>query len=484
MTSDNLPQALEQDVLTILCWSDRYIPLVVNSVSLDLFSEDYREIAKVAFDFYDNYKKPIGVHLDSELQSQIEGKKGDIYTETIQDIFENKDQITEEYVKDKLTAFLDTKTFVNGLMKAFPLAKNGKIEQAKAIMDKVTIIRTELFDPGTRFARDLSRTFAFMNRKLEDEFITGIPEFDRVRVVPARKKLLVVLAEPKTGKTWYIYQLAKMAVIKGQKVLIITFEVPEEDASQRFVMSFFSVAESQAAFMERNSYIKFRTNDKGRLRGLEEIEIDERAVKYFNNPKHYKKIYSKAEKYSRRLDGLVIKEFPRGTKTVKQIEGFMDGLERFENFVPDLLLIDYPELLNLSADNYRIALGRSIVDIIGVAASRNMACAVPYQGNRKGLNKNVLWLTGEHMSEDFSPFKHADKLVSLNATELEKQMGIVRLYNFASRDGNDGYKVVCSNNFGIGQFRLTSAYINDKDYGRHFKELTGEPLVKDERRKK
>jgi hypothetical protein len=124
-------------------------------------------------------------------------------------------------------------------------------------------------------------------------------------------------------------------------------------------------------------------------------------------------------------------------------------------------LIDYPDLMDHSAANKRGDLEKITVDLRGIAGERNIAVVGFSQVNEK--NEGNVIKTGRS-SESRAKEHTADIVVSLNQTEIEYKLGLMRLYNSKNRGEIKHTKVLISQALGCGQFVCESAAMADGLY--------------------
>ena len=154
------------------------------------------------------------------------------------------------------------------------------------------------------------------------------------------------------------------------------------------------------------------------------------------------------------MDKLVIKEFPTAKLTIDGLEAFLDILELQQNFIPDLLILDYPELMAVDVKQYRLELGNIYRRLRGIGVERNMAVCAVSQSNREGMRTRLI--SEGNASEDFSKTGTADNIISYNQTKEEKALGLARLHVVANRHEQDKFSVLVSQNYRAGQFVVDS----------------------------
>ena len=97
------------------------------------------------------------------------------------------------------------------------------------------------FDAGVALG-DLDYWEAQRERHEYDEFVTGIAVLDRRQVVPARGTLNILLGVTSHGKSWWLINLGKHALMHRKKVLHVTLELSAAEVQNRYLQNFFAVA--------------------------------------------------------------------------------------------------------------------------------------------------------------------------------------------------------------------------------------------------
>ena len=122
----------------------------------------------------------------------------------------------------------------------------------------------------------------------------------------------MVIAPPGVGKSLYLVNQGVTAIKENKKVLYISLEMAEDKIAQRFDSILTMVP------THRLKEIGSFPTVKDRLSKVKAKYADSR---------------------------LIIKEFPTGQLTVNQIRALLVQLKLHHDFVPDILIVDYLELL-------------------------------------------------------------------------------------------------------------------------------------------
>ncbi len=167
------------------------------------------------------------------------------------------------------------------------------------------------------------------------------------------------------------------------------------------------------------------------------------------------KLEAKIDKWGARLlDHIYIKQFPTGQMTVPMLQAYLDNLEATQGFLPDLILVDYPDLMSISKDNYRLGLDDVYKALRGLAVTRNVALAVVSQSHRQAAKAKQVG--AENVAEAYSKIATADTVITYTQTKGEQKLGLARLHVAAGRNDADKITVVISQQYGTGAFVIDS----------------------------
>jgi len=454
---ERLSGALQENILTLLCWDDKSCGMVRASIAKTVFeSAVYREVAGAAIDFIDQFKEAPKEHLADSLEHILQGddkRKAGHFKKLIDNLYTAKDSVNADYVISQLHKFLRQQNFKAAIVKAVEALEDGRIDAAEVAMQQGLASQVVSFEIGTSF-KDPDQALAFMDSS-DVPLMTGIEELDRRGVGPQKKEQLLVMAPAGMGKTWFMVHLGKWALLQQQTVVHITLEMSEARVAQRYVQTFFALPKRQLKVM-------LPTMRKGHDGSMEDVFYEQVDRAALDDPGMRSKLSNRISREFRKRPSLIIKQFPTGTLTVSHLEAYLDGLERFHKIVPDMLLIDYPDLMAVDSANLRTSLGENNKKLRGLAVSRNHAQVIASQSNRESAKAKMV--DGTHASEDFSKIATADTVLTYTQTLAEKKMGLARLFTEKSRNEEGKFITLITQQYGIGQFALDSAPMGTGDY--------------------
>lgn len=453
--------ALQENLLTLLCFDEQRFSIVRNTIEVGLYGGPYKTVAVRTYDYIDKYKKPPKDHLADILDDKINStnkREAELYTDILTSIYDAQKGINAEYVMTQLDTFMrrqNLRSIAVDLAKALQRDTEESIEEADTLIKKAQGNQLKLFNAGLRLG-DRKRALDFLDIHNE-AFSTGIAELDKRGFGPTRKEFWLFIANTKGGKTWMLMHLAKIAAVHRLRVCHVTLEMSEARAAQRYFQSFFAISKRKEKFRAT----RFIKDKLGRITDLEPQAMP--AAMSYDEPNIRSKLEKRIVRGKRMLDNIIIKQFPTGSLTVNQLKAYLDNLEATERFVPDLLILDYPDLMKLDKANYRLSLDELYKDLRGIAVERNIAMAAVSQSHRAAAKAKIVG--ADNVAEAYSKIAHADTVITLSQTQHEAALGLARLHVAAGRNDSDKLTIVISQNYGTGQFIVDSTVMRGNYWG-------------------
>lgn len=243
--------------------------------------------------------------------------------------------------------------------------------------------------------------------------------------------------------------------MQRKKVLHISLELSENRLKGRYFQTMFGILNRQT----HDSILSpmFEVDSHGVFSNVDFREIEQRPS--LQDGDIITVLKEKLEKLF--LPQLVIKEFPTGTLSVEKLKAYLDNLESYFNFIPDIILLDYLDLMEMDSDKLRIDLGQTAIALRGIAGERNVAMVTVAQTNKSAEGKKLL--TRKYLAEDFSKVRVSDNLITYTQTREESKKGMARLFVDKARNSPGNMVILLSQNYSIGQFCISSAILRETD---------------------
>jgi replicative DNA helicase len=451
--TDKITGSLQENLLTLLVFSPTAAPIIRNSVPEELYASHlFRDIIGRVYGHLDQFKRPPGDHFPDLIEDlRSSGKQKDLVEDIITNVVQLEAGVNEPYVLSQLEAFVRQQRLRAGINAAAESLQSGNLDRAEEVLDSALKARLDLFSVGVTL--ESSMTALKKGELVRDFTLTQIPELDKRQLGPARKEYHLFIAPAKKGKSWWLIHLAKHAVLQGWRVCYVTLELSDMMVAQRFLMSFFGVTRRKIGELRQTRLL---LNADGTLQSIDTEEL--KNVLGLQERGDLKEIERRLRKMHQRKN-LIIKEFPTRSLTMPALRAYLDSLERSQKFVPDLLVLDYADLMRVKMDNYRLELGGLTQELRGLAVERNIALATVSQSNREGARRGTVDST--HAAEDWSKIATADCVITYSQTKAEKRLDLARLTVTSGRMDADGFSILVAQNYATGQFALQSLMMRD-----------------------
>ena len=469
-----LTESLQEAVLAVLAFDQKFGALVAAQVSPEHFDGAYHDIAAAVISYRKRYSKPPGrTHLEdlfSRAKLDPSDRKTHAFRRTLLNLAALAENINAEYIASRTQDHIRSQKLKTALLQANERYLQGgddAVQEVEGILQGALRFRETTLDAGT-FLHQIERSSLFAPKEDERVFVPlGIPELDKVGIGPTAKRLMLYIGPKSSGKSWASVHVGKQALIQKYKVVHIVLEMEEHpELLDRYLQSFFGLATRPDAYIKTN----FELDDLGRF-----VSFKSRKVKPkldFTDPAVKKWLRNKVGAGGTRFERLVLKAFPSGSLTMAGLRGYLDYLELTQKFIPNVLVVDYPDLMRHDHRDLRLSLSRTFVELRGLAAERNLAVFTPTQSGRDSLGARKV--RGRNVTEDVSKLFTADTVLAFSQTEAEERHGLGRLFVEYARNAPKGMEYLLSQSYATGQYVLQSVPLYGSEYWEQLKEVSGE----------
>ena len=173
----------------------------------------------------------------------------------------------------------------------------------------------------------------------------------------------------------------------------------------------------------------------------------------------------KIEDATRGLAGkLIIKEYPPKRASLDDIERHLDQLWNQHNFKPDVIFIDYLDLLKnrqRARNERKDDLDDIYTDAKGLAKELGIPIVSPSQVNRSGAADKVV--EGDKAAGSYDKIMIGDIIISTSRLRKDKVDNTSRWHIIKNRYGTDGITFNCDFEGSTGITRITGEYIEDEE---------------------
>lgn len=457
-----LTAPLQESTLTLLAFSQDEGAVAAGLVTASLFDEPYKDVAARILQYRKRYggEPPGSAHIEDLFDDVLTNGKNPqqkVYIRILDGMLQQAKDLNAGYVLKRISTFVRQQNLKVAVVEAAQRYQQGGddiVDDVENILFTALKTRANPVEGGV-FLDDVDTALGFLEHPPEG-LPLGIPQFDRVNAGPASGEIMVFLAPKGRGKTWACTHVGKRALMRGESVLHISLEMGEAQIAQRYFQSLFAIA-------KRNEDYWHTFLDSDQAGRLDRIDFESRIPeRYYSDPKIGNFLRREIGRWGSRLGRLVVKAFPSGTLTIGRLNAYLDWLETVQKFIPKLLIVDYPDLMNMDRSKLREQIGQNFIELRGLCGERNLAGFFPSQTNRASTETGTV--KESHVAEDFSKLQTADKAIIYSQTQQEKAMNLARLTLDKNRGDRDGFTVLISQSYTTGQFVIGSPVSMSSNY--------------------
>jgi len=239
----------------------------------------------------------------------------------------------------------------------------------------------------------------------------------------ASRTLTLFVGPSNSGKSFALVHAGREAILRGYKVLHVTLEMEPDSIIERFDSCF---------------------------SGIQTNLLNEQAGK----------VRAKMQKdFAKYGDSLRIIGYPENTLTPDDLSALLTSLKRDVKFVPDVVLVDYADLMKAQDRRYeahRFELSSVYTNLHKIAKQHNIILVTATQSNRHGMKSRVVNMYD--VSEDISKVNISDYVFTICQTPEESQKNVSRVFIAKNRSGARHLEIRFYQDLSKAMFALPSLY--------------------------
>ena len=442
LTRTKVSNKVEKRILTGLIISTDFLRAVRDILQTDLLAISYSEtVAEWCLEYFDNY----GAAPGEEIQNIYEAAAPDLEEEEaraiekflagLSDEYEHGDKFNVEYVKDQTVEWVKVQSLkqLSSNIKAY--IANGSVEEAEAQLSKYVRVEHVTHEPTDPFTD---------KDKVHDAFETAVKPLMNLKGALGkflnadlcRGSSIAIQAPAKSGKSFYLMELAFRAFRHRNNVAVFQVgDMSEPDFIERLHVRL-AGRSNRPEYCGEVRIPKLNPEYGPNNRDVEPVIYEE---DYIEEPLTWRQALRAGRKFVRSKPGrkFLISVHPADSISIAGIMGILDTWEDKYNFVPDVVVIDYMDLLAPEpGDNNKDERGRingNWKAWRGMTLKRHILSIVATQSDIKGHEAETQ--ESKHFSNDRRKFDHVTLMLGLNQTPTEKEQGIVRFNRMYRRKG-------------------------------------------------
>jgi hypothetical protein len=465
--------SVEDQILTGLIVSTPFCKDLFPILNPDYFQTDHaRTIIKWTKDYFDRYKKcpdrsieEIYRHSKKDLK-EADAENVGLFLEKISGQYEESEHFNVDFYMDRALEYFRGQAVRLVADKSRVLLDTGHLDEAEEVVRDYKKVAKDVsgwvdpFDPV--YIRKV------LLDRLDKDILFSFPGALGKVVGPLERRWLVgILGPMKRGKTWYLQECAVQALFERLKVVFVSLEMDDLKISRRIYKRLTAFGDEEKDYpypvfdCKRNQddscTLSQRVNNIRLLMKDGEKPHFSPAMKYrvcaecrgnrtrfvpeaWFTLSHRQKLKIKSvTKHLEGLQGMMgdhlrILPYPAYSANIGRVKRDLEKLEYTEGFVPDVIVIDYADIL---APEDARQVGRERTDetwkmLKNLSQSKHCLVITASQSNRASISKKNV--TQEDTAEDIRKIAHVEVMMSLNQLPKEKKGGIMRLAVIAHRE--------------------------------------------------
>jgi adenylate kinase family enzyme len=341
--------------------------------------------------------------------------------EELKEAYKMADQsLDKEYIEQEFLKFCQNQQMKKAIMTSVDLLNDGDYESIRTLISKA-IVTSQEKNTGHDYELDVESRYRPDDRRV---IPTPWPQINSITQGGYGKgDLIIFFGGPGSGKSWAAISMALEAVKLNCNVVYYTLELGEGYVGQRFDANLLNIPVDQL-------------------------------------PMHRVKI----EEATKGLAGkLIIKEFPPKRASLDDIERHLDQLWNQHNFKPNVIFIDYLDLLRnrRSRVERKDDLDDIYTDAKGLAKELGIPIVSPSQVNRSGAADKVV--EGDKAAGSYDKIMIGDIIISTSRLRKDKVDNTSRWHIIKNRYGTDGITFNCNFEGSTGVTRITGEYVEEEE---------------------
>lgn len=412
--------SFQTKVLSLLLTNKEFL-LNIN----DILSEEYFENPAMKWCVKEILNYFIKFHIPPTLEVlkiELQKLENDVLQVAIKEQLREACQVPEsdlQYVQEEFSNFCKNQQLKKALLNSVDLLKAGDYDSIRTIVDNALKAGQDK-NVGHEYHKDIEYRFR------EDQRIpipTPWTQFNELMQGGlGNGDFGLVFGNPGGGKSWCLVALGGCAVELGYNVIHYTLELGADYVGRRYD-AFFTQTPVQEIIKHRD----------------------------------------KVEQVINELPGqLIIKEYPTGRASISTIETHIKKCTDL-GFKPDLIIIDYVDLLSTRRKNSdrKAEIDDIYISTKGLAKELNIPIWSVSQVNRTGAKEDIV--EGISAAGSYDKIMITDVCISLSRKKEDKVNGTGRFHIMKNRYGIDGVTYNAAIDTSTGKFDVLNEYVKGEE---------------------
>lgn len=353
------------------------------------------------------------------------------YLDRIFDVESEINETEKDYIIAETIQFAKRSRMKNAILESLDLLEVNNFEEITSKVKEALLFNldvnkgVDLYDVDERYLR--------LHESLMNRLVSGYSQLDDVLGGGwAKKELYCFLGPPGIGKSIFLPNIGVKALMNGYNVVHYSLEMSED----RYGMRYDAISSA--------------------------ISMSELT----NKPDEIKKKYDIFKKATKAR--LKIKEFPTSMASILDIEAHLEQLKLYDNFEPDVLIIDYGDIMRSTRKTSGAyeEQGWIFRELRGLAVKYNVVIITATQSRRDALTadggtKDILGM--DQTADSMEKNRIIDALFSITQSRSDKDNGVINLWVAKNRNGKANQTLTFKINYSNMQIRETKLGISMGD---------------------
>lgn len=455
MVYDHEETVLEKYILKMMIENELFLKSYATKISKDIFSKNYRELAKCVLHYFKEKSKTPNrkileelylpkVIQDSEQREKVMEMLSDIYS---LDVSHGEIEVS---LKQDINQFIQERHILNRLVSAYSeLTQNKDKNKCLSTLKEAFEVHVEE-SLGQDYFEDLEARAKRLSETAEPFISSGLKTLDNLLGGGYRKKALYVFAGPaNSGKSLILNDAAVNLTLNGYNVLYVCLELSEDYIAQRTDAKF---GETQMNLLNANPV-------DGVKKAMAKLKVMRDAGK--------------------KLGTLWYKEWSPNTARYTDVAALMKNVESKKGIKFDFVIIDYLKLMAAAGKVYGDSMYSKLTtvceEVRRLALEEGVCVLSASQTNRESYTAHAPGM--ENLSDSIGIAQTADAIVTISMDASLNKEDMVLLSLVKSRFSKRGTSLTVKYDFDY----MKLVDISD---GSQFKKIVTENTAKKEKKAK
>ena len=467
-----IDSGIEQKIITAIIVSDPFLREIYPALRSEYFQQPHLAlIAKWVGEYYGQYKHCPNRDIENIFlceKSTIREEDTKMVETLLTSLSEKYEEtgLNVDYLKDQTIPFFKARAVDLLKTDIESLNEVGRTEEAeKRILEykRISRVLSKWVNPfDEEYIRKVYRKHLSDQPQESEDYLFKLPGVLGDFVGPLKRSWFLAIEAPyKRGKTWMMLSMAIIALQAHLKVAVVSLEMKDEEVAARNYSMITSMVQEAGTYLfpvwdckfnqeggckkrERTGDTRLLTEDGKKPKYDEKLKYKVCSVckgikgSGYKTATWYESIVKDKMTYTDLVaqishfkmsygDKLRLISYPARTATLSQVMSDVDNLEFTEEFIPDVIIIDYADILASEEGNIdtRHKLDSIWSSLKSLAQQKNCLVISATQANRNSMKKKNTDVTDA--SEDSRKLGHVDVMLPLSQVESEKDEGIMRV---------------------------------------------------------